>query len=277
MITASTLLYLTPLALLGAGAIAGLTSGLFGVGGGFIVVPAMLLVFSLLLDVGPHDLLVAIGTSLATIVVTSLRAVQAHRQRGAVDFDVLKGWAPSLVIGVLIGLLIAGNVTTSTLLLLFATGVLLYSFYFLRPEFVVKREKHYSLPVGAGRAVLGSGLAAFSALLGIGGGTPFVVMMVVCGRPVHTAVATAAGVGFLIALPGAIGFMLLGLGQDDLPPGSMGYVNVPAFAVIAATSVFTAPVGARWAHALSEFHLRRAFGLYLLVISATMFNKYLAS
>ncbi|MEE4661958.1 MAG: sulfite exporter TauE/SafE family protein [Halieaceae bacterium] len=277
--TTSTLLSLfaLPLALLLAGAVAGLTSGLFGVGGGFVVVPVLLLVSSLFGEPGPHDLRVAIGTSLATIVVTSLRSVQAHHRRGAVDFGILRGWAPWLLLGVLGGLMIAGRANTDTLLLLFATGVLLYAFYFLRPEFVVRREKHFALPVGLGRAALGSGLAGFSALLGIGGGAPFVVTMVVCGRPVHEAVATAAGVGCLIALPGTIGFMLLGLGESGLPPGSLGYVNVPAFAAIAAASAVTAPLGARWAHALSALHLRRAFGLYLLVISAFMFNKYLAS
>ena len=265
------------LALLAAGAVAGLTSGLFGVGGGFVVVPVLLLVFGTLLEAGPHDLHVAIGTSLATIIVTSVRAVQAHQKRGIVDFDILRDWAPWLTLGVIGGLAIASASNTGTLLLLFASGVLLYSFYFLRPEFAVRREKNYAFPVGMGRAALASGLAGFSALLGIGGGTPFVVTMVVCGRSVHEAVATAAGVGFVIAVPGAIGFALLGLGQADLPPGSLGYVNLPAFLAIAIVSIFTAPLGARLAHALSEYHLRRAFGLYLLVISVLMYNKYLAT
>jgi len=265
------------LALLAAGAVAGLSSGLFGVGGGFVVVPALLFVFATLMETGPHDLHVAIGTSLATIVVTSLRAVQAHRRRGAVDFTILRDWAPWLTLGVIGGLGIAAVAATDTLLLLFASGVLIYSFYFLRPSFVVQREKHYSFPVGLGRAALASGLAGFSALLGIGGGTPFVVTMVVCGRKVHEAVATAAGVGFLIAVPGALGFALLGMGAQGLPPGSLGYVNLPAFLAISAMSVFTAPLGARWAHSLSEIHLRHAFGLYLLVIAAVMFNKYLAN
>ncbi len=263
------------LALLAAGALAGLFAGLFGVGGGFVVVPALLLVFSSLTPT-LHDLHVAIGTSLATIIVTSIRSVQAHRARGAVDFAILKDWAPWLTLGVLGGIAIAAVADTGTLLLLFATGVLLYAFYFLRPEFVVRREKHYAIPVGVGRAALASGLGGFSALLGIGGGTPFVVTMVVCGRSVHQAVGTAAGVGFLIAVPGALGFALLGWGQAGLPGGSLGYVNLPAFAAISAMSIFTAPLGAKLAHALSEFHLRRAFGVYLLVISALMYNKYLA-
>ena len=265
------------LALLAAGAIAGLSAGLFGVGGGFVAVPALLLVFSTLLPTSTHELHVAIGTSLATIIVTSWRAVDAHRHRGSVDFGILRDWAPWLTLGVVGGIGVAAVTNTSTLMLVFASGVLLYAFYFLRPEFVVRRERHYSFPAGVGRAALASGLGGFSALLGIGGGTPFVVTMVVCGRSVHEAVATAAGVGFLIAVPGAIGFAVLGQGIEGLPPGSVGFVNLPAFAVISAVSVFTAPLGARLAHALNELHLRKAFGIYLLVTSLHMYNKYLTS
>ncbi|MEM9402364.1 MAG: sulfite exporter TauE/SafE family protein [Pseudomonadota bacterium] len=261
-------------ALLAAGAVAGLSAGLFGVGGGFVVVPALLLAFGALLDGGDSDLYVAVGTSLATIIVTSIRSVQAHNQRGSVDFDILKTWAPWIVLGVVGGVVVAALVETRTLLLTFAVGVLIYAVYFLRPRFVVARERYYALPTGAGRAALASGLSAFSALLGIGGGTPFVVTMVVCGRPVHQAVGTAAGIGFLIAVPGTLGFALMGLGQPALPPGSIGYVNLPAFAAIALVSVFTAPLGARLAHSLSEIHLRKAFGVYLLLVSAMMFAKY---
>ncbi len=276
--TAPPLLETLPLlaALLAAGGVAGLSAGLFGVGGGFVVVPALLLAFGALLDGGNSDLYVAVGTSLATIIVTSIRSVQAHNSRGSVDFDILKTWAPWIVFGVIGGVAVAAVVETRTLLLTFAVGVLLYAVYFLRPKFVVAREKHYSLPTGAGRAVLASGLSGFSALLGIGGGTPFVVTMVVCGRPVHQAVGTAAGIGFLIAVPGTVGFALMGLGQSTLPPGSVGYVNLPAFAAIALVSIFTAPLGAKLAHSLSELRLRRAFGVYLLIVSAMMFYKYQA-
>ena len=261
-------------ALLAAGGIAGLSAGLFGVGGGFVVVPALLLSFAALLGGADSDLYVAVGTSLATIIVTSVRSVQAHNRRGSVDFDLLKAWAPWIVFGVVGGVAVAAMVETRTLLLTFGIGVLVYAVYFLRPKFVVARETYYSLPTGAGRAALASSLSAFSALLGIGGGPPFVVTMVVCGRPVHQAVGTAAGIGFLIAVPGAIGFALMGLGQPALPPGSIGYVNLPAFAAIALVSIVTTPLGARLAHSLSELHLRKAFGVYLLLVSAMMFYKY---
>lgn len=263
-------------ALLAAGAVAGISAGLFGVGGGFVVVPALLFIMRLLPEPVPHELHLAIGTSLATIIVTSLRSVQAHHRRGAVDFTVLRSWAPWLTLGVVLGLAVAAMADSDTLVLVFAAGVLIYSFYFLRAPAIASRRKHYALPVGIGRAALASGLGGFSALLGIGGGTPFVVTMVVCGRSVHEAVATAAGVGFLIAVPGTLGFMALGWGQAGLPPGTVGFVNLPAFLVIGFLSMLTAPIGARWAHSMSEQRLRQAFGVYLLFISLTMFNKYLS-
>ncbi|CAN0585813.1 unnamed protein product, partial [Laminaria digitata] len=126
---------------------------------------------------------------------------------------------------------------------------------------------------GAAKASLASFLGGFSALLGIGGGTITVMTMVICNRPVHQAVATAAGVGFIIGLPGAIGFLVLGLGEQNLPWGSIGYINVPALIAICTLSVFTAPLGARLAHSLDEVWLKRLFGIYLIIVSISMFYK----
>jgi uncharacterized membrane protein YfcA len=160
--------------------------------------------------------------------------------------------------------------------MVFAVGVLVYSVYFLMPEkFAVTGGQHPAIPSGLGRAALASGLGGFSALLGIGGGTPFVVTMVICGRTLHQAVATAAGVGFIIAIPGALGFLLLGLTDTSLPPGSIGYINLPALAAISLVSIFTAPIGARWAHSLSEVKLKRVFGIYLIGVATLMFYKTL--
>ena len=197
-------------------------------------------------------------------------------KRDAVDFDVLKSWAPWLMMGVAVGLYIASLIDGSSLILVFAIGVLFYSFYFLFPEFFADRGG-FSMPTGVGRASLASGLGGFSALLGIGGGTITVVTMVVCGRKVHQAVATAAGVGFIISVPGTVGFLVLGLGVPDLPVGSIGYVNLPALIAISIMSIMTAPIGARWAHSLNEIHLKKIFGMYLLGVSSTMFYKTLAT
>ena len=189
-----------------AGAIAGITSGLFGIGGGFVVVPVLLAILPLFGGADDQLIHVAIGTSLASIVISSARAVQAHRARGAVDFGVLRDWSLWLVIGVLIGLYIASIADGRKLVLVFAIGVLLYSAYFLFPGLFAGITRSLQMPTGMAKISLASFLGGFSALLGIGGGTVTVMTMVLCNRPVHQAVATAAGVGFIIGLPGALGF-----------------------------------------------------------------------
>lgn len=260
-------------AMCGAGAVAGLTAGLFGNGGGFVVVPALLAVLPLFSDAGDELIYVAIGTSLASIVVSSARSVQAHRARGAVDFQLLRDWSLWLLVGVGAGLFIASHTNGRSLFLVFACGVLAYSVYFLFPEVFSRIDHPFHLPTGTARAGLASFLGGFSALLGIGGGTITVITMVMCKRPVHQAVATAAGVGFIIGLPGALGFLVLGLGVRGLPTGSLGYINLPALLAICTLSVFTAPLGAKLAHNLNETHLKRLFGVYLVVVSMAMFYK----
>ncbi|GAB5412450.1 MAG: sulfite exporter TauE/SafE family protein [Congregibacter sp.] len=256
-----------------AGIVAGITSGLFGVGGGFVVVPALLAVFPFLGDQSDDLMMVAVGTSLATIVISSARSVHAHAKRGAVDFQLLKDWALWVVVGVGIGIAVASVADGKRLIVVFAVGVLVYSVYFLFPHMFDRYKGRWNLPTGPGRALLASGLGGFSALLGIGGGTIMVLTMVLCDRPIHQAVATASGVGFLIGVPGMIGFLIMGLGAENLPMGSIGYVNLPALAAIAAFSVFTAPIGARWAHSLDGDKLKQIFGVYLVIVSISMFVK----
>ncbi|MEM1433939.1 MAG: sulfite exporter TauE/SafE family protein [Pseudomonadota bacterium] len=256
-----------------AGGIAGLTAGLFGNGGGFVVVPALLAVFDVFTEATSEIIYVAIGTSLASIVISSARSVQAHARRGAVDFEVLRDWALWLVIGAGIGLYIASIVDGRSLFIVFATGVLGYSVYFLFPGLFGSGSISDTMPSGLGRASLASFLGGFSALLGIGGGTITVMTMTLCNRTVHQAVATASGVGLIIGLSGALGFLYLGWGASDLPFGSVGYINVPALAAISAISIFTAPLGAKWAHSLNDVHLKRLFGVYLVIVSLSMYYK----
>ncbi|MFT6086096.1 MAG: putative membrane protein YfcA [Glaciecola sp.] len=256
-----------------AGAIAGITSGLFGNGGGFVVVPALLAVFPFFTEESGELIKVAIGTSLASIVVSSARSVQAHKKKGAVDFLVLKDWSIWLVVGVLIGLYIASHASSESLILVFAAGVFFYSIYFLFPRVFAASSDTLTMPKGIFKAGLASFLGGFSALLGIGGGTITVMTMVICNRSIHQAIATAAGVGFIIGLPGSIGFLLMGHNVDNLPYGTLGYVNIPALFAISAGSVMTAPLGVKWAHSLDEVNLKRIFGIYLLVVSFCMFYK----
>lgn len=260
-------------AMCAAGAVAGITAGLFGIGGGFVVVPALLAVFPLFSEAGSELIYVAIGTSLASIIVSSARSVQVHRSRGAVDFTVLRDWSIWLIMGVCVGLYVAAVVDGRRLFMVFAIGVFAYSLYFLFPDFFKRSVPALNMPTGFARAGLASVLGGFSALLGIGGGTVTVITMVMCNRPVHQAVATAAGVGFIIALPGTAGFLVLGQGVQGLPFGSVGYINIPALLAISALSIFTAPIGANWAHSLDELRLKRLFGFYLLFVAATMFYK----
>ena len=260
--------------LITAGAVAGLTAGLFGNGGGFAVVPALVLLFTIL-DIESENLIfVAVGTSLACIIFSSARALISHNKKGAVDFLVLKEWAPWLVVGVVIGIFIASYSQAEELYLIFAWGVLFYGIYFLFPKILDQTAmKQRDMPVGFARAGLVSFLGGFSALLGIAGGTITVITMSICKRPIYQAVATASGVGLIIGLVGAVGFLILGFNKTDLPFGSLGFINIPAVLIISLVSILTAPIGVEWAHNLEENKLKRLFGLYLLFVSSGMFWK----
>jgi uncharacterized membrane protein YfcA len=262
------------LALLAAGLIAGFAAGVFGIGGGFVVVPALLMVLPLLGGGHEHYAHVAIGTSAATIIVTSLRALRAHARRGAVEFEVLRSWAPWLVAGCGAGVLLADHVGGRTLSIIFAAGVLAMSFNFLVPRFG-NRVMSERMPGGIARIGIAGGLGTFSSLLGIGGGTIAIMVMTLCGRSIHRAIATASGVGTLIAVPTAIGFAAIGFGQAGLPWGSLGYVNLPATLAISSMSILTAPYGVAAAHSLPADVLKRVFGIYLIAIALLMVRSAL--
>jgi len=259
-------------AMLGAGLFAGFAAGIFGIGGGFVVVPALFVVLPLL--GGTHEAIahVAIGTSAATIIVTSIRSLLAHAKRGAVEFEVLKAWAPWIILGDGIGVLLAGHVDGRVLTMIFASGVFLMSLNFLLPKIggkVISDE----MPSGIARVGIAGGLGTFSALLGIGGGTIAIMVMTLCGRSIHRAIATASGIGTLIAFPSAIGFALIGFRETGLPWGSVGFVNMPATLAIASMSVLTAPLGVAAAHSLPAGLLKRIFGIYLVIIAFIMFRN----
>lgn len=237
-----------------------------------MVVPALFVVLPLL--GGTHNAVahVAIGTSAATIIVTSIRSLLAHAKRGAVEFEVLKSWAPWIILGDGVGVLLAGHVDGRILTMIFAVGVFLMSLNFLLPK-VGGKVISDTMPSGIARVGIAGGLGTFSALLGIGGGTIAIMVMTLCGRSIHRAIATASGIGTLIAIPSAIGFALIGLREGGLPWGSLGYVNVPATLAIASMSVLTAPLGVAVAHAMPAAPLKKIFGVYLVIIAFVMFRN----
>jgi uncharacterized membrane protein YfcA len=262
--------WLVPLvAMLAAGLLAGFAAGIFGIGGGFVVVPALLVVLPLL--GGTRDAIahVAIGTSAATIIVTSIRSLLSHAKRGAVEFEVLKTWAPWIVLGCGAGVMLASHVDGTTLKMIFGGGVMLMSLNFLLPR-VSGKVLSDTMPSGIVRVGIAGGLGTFSSLLGIGGGTIAIMVMTLCGRTIHRAIATASGIGTLIAIPTTIGFAIIGLKEGGLPWGSLGYINIPATFAIASMSMLTAPLGVAAAHSLPAGPLKKIFGVYLLIIGALM-------
>lgn len=255
--------------LLATGIVAGLIAGLLGVGGGIVIVPVLFHVFTMLgidEDVRMH---MAVGTSLATIIATSIRSVRAHHKKGAVDWALLKRWALPMLIGVAIGTALAAYVNGEVLTLIFATVALLVAFNmaFGRDDWRLGSE----LPGMAGQGLIASVIGGLSAMMGIGGGTFGVTVMTLYGRPIHQAVATSAGLGLLISVPGAIGFIIGGWNVEGLPPASFGYVNLIGFALIVPATILAAPWGANLAHAISRVTLARAFAFFLLITSLRMF------
>lgn len=260
-------------ALVAAGLVGGLIAGLFGVGGGTVIVPAVFYAFEVLGVGGESNLHVAIGTSLLTIVATSWRSLRAHRTHGAVDEDVLKTWTPWVAIGALVGAGIAGVTSMEGLAVVYGVCLAVVAAQMgLMPErFSLRKE----LPTGWGRRGVGTAIGGLSAMMGIGGGSFGGMMMTLCGRPIHQAVATASGFGVAIGTAATLGFVVFGWDAAGRPPLSLGYVNVPGAVVMALLTTAVAPWGAKLAHALDRRVLRKAFALYLLVAAAMVLVKAL--
>jgi len=258
-------------ALAGAGLFAGLIGGLFGIGGGVVIVPALYYVFTALGVDEAVRMHVAIGTALSTIIATSWRSLAAHRKAGAVDFAVLKSWGPWITLGALIGAGVAGFANTEALVLVFGGGLLAIALQmgFGNPDWRVAE----ALPTGAPRALIASAIGALSAMMGIGGGAFGVTLMTLCGRTIHQAVATASGFGAAIALPATLGYVATGWGVAGTPPWSLGYVSLPGFVLLAALTALTAPIGARWAHRLPQRSLKRAFAALLALVALNMLRS----
>jgi uncharacterized membrane protein YfcA len=268
-VTASPELLLQMLGLLVAvGLFAGLLAGLLGVGGGIVLVPAFLYVFRTLGFDGPQLMQLCLGTSLATIVVTSARSVQSHHRKGAVDWAILRHWGPFIVAGALAGVLVASRLRSDALALIFGILALTVALYlgFGRADWRLAGQ----MPRGVRRAVVGPLIGFFSALMGIGGGSFGVPMMTLHGVPMHRAVGTAAGFGLIIAVPGVAAFMAVPVDPATRPPLTIGAVNLVAFGLVVAMTLISAPLGARLAHRLDAGRLRRIFAVFLGVVAINM-------
>ncbi len=250
------------------GAVAGVLAGLLGVGGGIVIVPA--LDFALgARGVDPAIRMhIAVGTSLATIIFTSVSSARAHHARGGVDRDLAVYWGPFIFVGALIGSVLAAQVHSEALALLFGIVSFLVAVKMVLP--LDELHPWSGVPRGAGGSVTPTLIGLISSMLGIGGGTFSVTALTLMSQPIHRAVGTSALFGLLIALPGTLGFVVTGWNDPSVPPGSLGYVNLIGVAAIAPMTILMAPFGAALAHRLSKRQLNLAFGSFLLVVSVRM-------
>ncbi len=255
------------LVFLAGGAVAGVFAGLLGVGGGVIIVPLLSFIFPLLAIAPEHIHHLALGTSLASIMVTSISSARAHNARGAVRWDILKAITPGILLGTFAGGLVAAHIPQTYLRSFFVVFLYLVAIEMLLGK---KPTGARELPRPLGISGVGTGIGLLSSFVGIGGGTMSVPFMTFCSVPMHTAVGTSSAIGFPIAVAGTLGYILGGYGIEGLPEYTFGYVHILAFAGIALASFITAPLGAKLAHSLPVPVLKRFFAVFLLFIATRM-------
>jgi uncharacterized membrane protein YfcA len=254
-------------AYLAVGALAGLIAGMLGLGGGVVIVPALALVFPLL-GIPPAVLMhLAIGTSLAVIVPTSMSSTWAHYKRGAVDVGLARRLLPGLVPGALLGGWLADKLPSALLSRLFGVFVITVATQIF---FNATAPGRRPLPGKTGLLATGTVIGTASTLLGIGGGSLTVPFLNYCRVDMRRAVATSSACGLVLGVLGAAAFLWNGRDHTGLPPGAVGYLYLPAFVGLAAASVTTAPLGARMAHSLPVPTLKRVFALFLALAGLRM-------
>ncbi len=260
-------------AIAASGLVAGTVAGLLGVGGGIVLVPVLYQALSFLGVDEAVRMPLAVGTSLATIIPTSVRSTLSHNKKGAVDWQVLRAWALPTFAGVLIGTWFAHLVGGKGLTGVFAAGAAALGLFMLlgRQEWRLGDD----VPKGALSWPLGLANGCLSVMMGIGGGTFGVTVMTLFGATIHRAVATAAGFGLIIAVPGAIGMIVTGWNAQGLPPYSLGYVSLLGLALIVPATMVATPWGVALAHSLKPRALRLAFGTFLCLTAARMGWAYL--
>jgi hypothetical protein len=255
------------LAYAAVGAAAGVLAGLFGIGGGLVIVPMLVIIFPLLHLPAHLVMHLALATSMASIIFTSISSFLAHNRRGAVDWSVFWRLTPGILAGSFAGSLVASFLPTA-----FLKGFFALFLYYVAYRMLLggKPAASRQLPATPGMFAAGGGIGAVSSWVGIGGGTLTVPFLLWCNVGAHTAVGTAAAIGLPIALAATAGYVAGGLRAADLPAWSVGFVYLPALAGIVATSVSTAPLGVRLAHALPVDKLKRGFAILLVIVASRM-------
>lgn len=266
-------LLLTIAALSAAGLVAGILAGIFGIGGGAVMVPALIEFFRIMdmpLEIIAH---LAVGTSLGVIVPTGLRSYMAHRKGGAPDNELLSNWIIWVPLGVVLASLLATQVSGNVLKMIFGVVAFIVAIKILAK--IDKFNLGTDLPSGWPLKSVGFVIGLLSALMGAGGGIFNNMFMTSFGRPIHQAVATSSGVGVLIAIPGLFGFIWAGWGHASLPSFTLGYVHVLAAILVIPASIFAAPIGARLAHSLPRRQLEIAYGLFMALVAIRMLSSAL--
>lgn len=254
-------------AILAGGALTGLLAGLFGIGGGAVTVPVLYEIFRYIGVDESVRMQLCVGTSLAVIVPTSIRSALAHRRHGALRLDAVKRWTVPILAGIAAGAVIAATAPSWVFKLFFAITSAMIATKFLLGERAWKLGD--TLPGHGPMTAYGFGIGFYSSVMGVGGGSVSTMVLTLYGTPIHTAIGTAAAVGVVISLAGTAGFMIAGWPQQALMPAlSVGYVSLIGMALMAPTSVLTAPYGAKIAHMLSKRQLELALACFLLAVSA---------
>ncbi len=249
------------------GAVAGLSAGLLGIGGGLIIVPILFFIFSNQPVPPEHVMHMALATSLATIIVTSISSTWAHHKRGAVLWPVVFNLSPGIIIGAWLGALFASTLASNILRPVFGVFELLVAIHLLVNY---KPDKH-TTSISRTKSITGGAvIGSISSIVGIGGGTLTVPFLLWHNISIRNAVASSAACGFPIAVAGTIAYIISGWNATGLSSYNLGYVSLPAFALIIITSIVTAPAGAGLAHKLPEKTLRIFFALFLLALSFKM-------
>lgn len=249
------------------GAVAGLSAGLLGIGGGLIIVPILFFVFSHQQVPAENVMHMALATSLATIIITSLSSARAHHKRGAVLWPVVVSLSPGIVIGAWLGAMVASALATGVLRPVFGIFELLVAIHLL----VNYKPPTHTPSISRARSMVGGTvIGSISSIVGIGGGTLTVPFLLWHNISIRNAVASSAACGFPIAVAGTAAYVVSGWNAEGLPHWTLGYVSLPAFALIILTSIVTAPAGAALAHRLPERTLRILFALFLFALSMKM-------